>query len=311
MMKIFEQDVSDMPNMCIRPPNEAYKPHMVGERFNPFPFVERESTVRELCGVLRHRWTDLQSADKSEHPLHGFHAISGGGKSFFIDNFMHLDFSQNEVRDRYLQCWSREDQVDFSQKWKRSLRLSITFNRDFEGSSDFHDRPDQLVAARLLHSHLVIGNGPDFVQYLQLHADAKSKDLAYLKPNGALQMILHRHRMDLNIPPSEPVHCVIFLDEVLKVHFSKSSEVVSQFCALMHQAPSYNASVTVFSTTLDPDVLEQERAHSNRQVVLHSLPALQHPAKFFQTDVQRMFAVAMGGVCLYYQLTLLTSFCAF
>jgi len=120
----------------------------------------------------------------------------------------------------------------------------------------------------------------------------------YLSPMKALKMIFYRHRQDLKIPDTELVHCIIFLDEILKVQFNNSKQVLSEVCALMHFAPSLDASVTVFSTTLDPEFLERLKSDSQRPVKLYPLRALQTPNALFEGDVtKQMMSVCLGGVC--------------
>jgi len=128
-------------------------------------------------------------------------------------------------------------------------------------------------------------------------ASSRDRKPVYLNPNRALEMILYRHRQDLKIPDSDLVHCVIFLDEILKVPFGKAEEVLAEVCALMHYAPSVNASVTVFSTTLDPQFIESLKSKSQQNVTMHGLPTLQDFKKLFGSDVtKRMMAACLGGV---------------
>ena len=177
MLKELEQDVMAF-GMRVRGPEDPFRVPLVGETKKPFPLVDREESIGSLCNVLRQRWSEKLGTDKGDHPLHGFHAVPGGGKSFLVDNFMTMDLSKGDYND-FLNTliffvvqnlnlmterqdpevklkWTISEKEDFCQKWQKSLRLSMTFNRDFENIKEFSDNPSELVAARLLQRYFLL-----------------------------------------------------------------------------------------------------------------------------------------------------------
>ena len=177
LLQKFEKDVESL-GMRLRGANEPYRIQIVGERRKKLPFTDREVTMRSLCSVLPPRWEELLDTEKADHPLHGLHAVPGGGKSFLVDSFMNMDLSKGKgqviiivhsPRGRLVENltvmtdrpnaklgWTDQDKNDFCRKWQKSIRLSWTFNREFEGSKAFVQDPGSLVAARLLHRYVYL-----------------------------------------------------------------------------------------------------------------------------------------------------------
>ena len=74
------------------------EPMIVGESIDmKLKFVDRESTIEIIAKEIQAHWirgeipgNDL--SDKSSNHLIGIHAVSGGGKSYMIDELLRLDW---------------------------------------------------------------------------------------------------------------------------------------------------------------------------------------------------------------------------
>ena len=75
--------------------DQLMTPSVVGEpKMKKLPFVDREETIAEMLSCLERKWQMSDLRDKSVNPLYGFHAVSGGGKSYLIDEFMNLKLNE-------------------------------------------------------------------------------------------------------------------------------------------------------------------------------------------------------------------------
>jgi hypothetical protein len=72
-------------------------PMIVGEQEGDY-FIDREDAVSSTFGRLCNDWKALErlhnEPDKKRNPLHGYYFVSGGGKSFFIDNFFRIKLTE-------------------------------------------------------------------------------------------------------------------------------------------------------------------------------------------------------------------------
>lgn len=70
--------------------------------FGPdWPFVDREESVSAIFQALFRRWAQIDKnpfkVDKSESPLIGCQAVSGGGKSTLIDQLVTIRLDPNGI----------------------------------------------------------------------------------------------------------------------------------------------------------------------------------------------------------------------
>ena len=76
---------------------------IVGEHsISKMKFIDREDTINSILRVMNERWlTDRQIGpigcnDKTYNPLIGVHAVSGGGKSYLIDELVRWGWSKGK-----------------------------------------------------------------------------------------------------------------------------------------------------------------------------------------------------------------------
>ena len=135
--------------------DELLVPTVMGELpAMKLPFVDRNSTIAAMLQHLEEKW-DLSERqaliDKSANPLYGFHAISGGGKSYLIDVFMNLKMGE-DGSDLEQYGTNLKNKQKFGQIFdKKTLRIAITFNKTMEVKKSEHD-PHDMLCTRLLYS---------------------------------------------------------------------------------------------------------------------------------------------------------------
>lgn len=107
----------------------------------------------------------------------------------------------------------------------------------------------------------------------------------------AIDLIAYHH---LQLNPDTPLpRIIIFLDEVMKA--KNPTQSLHEACILMGRT-SYEQTIDVLSTTLDPAVLNSEFTGSNRPVTIFPLPALKSIRTLFPEETAFHLATRFGGV---------------
>lgn len=68
----------------------------VGVKYKRFPLIERENVIGETLGMMEARWEKSLFDDKRYNPLIGFHSVSGGGKSYLVDELVGLNLKDGK-----------------------------------------------------------------------------------------------------------------------------------------------------------------------------------------------------------------------
>jgi hypothetical protein len=144
-------------------------PMIVGEEEGDY-FIDREDVVSSTFKILSDDWKALESygnePDKRFNPLHGYYFVSGGGKSFFIDNFFRIKLTEEGSlcfsrvimavgKKFWCKGMSDADFTNFAEEWNsnRILKIALTFNKHSTLGDKLLEGVDieSEMALRLLH----------------------------------------------------------------------------------------------------------------------------------------------------------------
>lgn len=124
-----------------------------------------------------------------------------------------------------------------------------------------------------------------------------SKKASWLECGQALEFIAEHHQLTQNT--TEKPRIIVFIDEILKA--KQPEELLRVICSLMDNAHYYATSLDVLCTTLDPAVLESQRACGGRYVRIIPLPMLRKIDLLFPPEKNGLLlacATRCGGVTI-------------